>query len=160
MSKKIIDICCGGRMFRYDKSNPHVHFMDIRELPKWCIKQRPSFCIQPDEIGDFRKINHSDKSFKIVVMDPPHMRSVWETSRMAKKYGKVSKERKEDMNLGFMESMRILEDYGLLIFKRNEHEIPLSDVIKLFPIKPSLWQRTSKNNKTIWLIYIKTPESE
>lgn len=155
MNKQIIDLCCGWRMFRYDKKNPLVHFMDVRTLPKWSIKARPSFCVEPDEIGDYRDVKHPDKSFKIVVMDPPHLKSLGEKSRMAMKYGKVSKERKEDMKQAFKEAMRILQDFWILIFKRNESEIPLSEIIKTFPVKPMIWQRTWKNNKTVRLIYLK-----
>ncbi len=158
LDKKIIDVCCGGRMFWYDKKNPHVHFMDKRTLPKWSIKSRHSFSVDPDEVWDYTNINHSDKTFKIVVMDPPHLQSLWDNSRMAMKYWKVSKEWKQEMAKAFEESMRILDDYGLLVFKRNEHEIPLGEVTKLFPVKPTLGQRTGKNNKTIRLIYIKYPQ--
>ena len=28
--KKIIDVCCGGRAFWFDKENPDVEFCDIR----------------------------------------------------------------------------------------------------------------------------------
>lgn len=30
--KKILDACCGSRMFWFDKENADVEFMDIREL--------------------------------------------------------------------------------------------------------------------------------
>lgn len=144
-------------MFWYDKNNPLVHFMDKRTLSLWSIKSRPSFSVNPDEIWDYTDIKYPDKSFKIVVMDPPHLKSLWDNSWMAMKYWKVSKEWKSDMVQAFNESMRILDDYGLLVFKRNEHEISLAEITKLFPVKPSLGQRTWKNNKTIWLLYIKSP---
>jgi len=153
--KDIIDLCCWWRMFRYDKNNPLVHFMDIRKLPSWSIKSRPNFTVDPDEIWDFRNIQHPDNTFKVVIMDPPHLRSLWDKSWMAMKYWKVSRERKVDMELWFKEAMRVLQDRWILIFKRNDSEISVSEIVKIFPIKPSIWQRTWKNNKTIRLIYIK-----
>ncbi len=155
--KKILDVCCGGRMFRFDKSHPLCHFMDMRSLPKWSISSRPDFHIDPDEIWDFRDIKADDKSYKIVVMDPPHLQKLWDNSWMAKKYGRLPKTWKEDLQKWFTECMRVLDDYGILIFKRNEHEIPLAKLMKLFPQKPMIWHRTGKNNKTIWLIYLKPP---
>jgi hypothetical protein len=32
MDKKILDACCGSRMWHFDKSNKEVLFMDNREL--------------------------------------------------------------------------------------------------------------------------------
>lgn len=31
MKKPIIDVCCGSRMFWFDKDNPNVEFCDIRQ---------------------------------------------------------------------------------------------------------------------------------
>ena len=30
--KPILDVCCGSKMFYFDKDNPLVHFNDIRNL--------------------------------------------------------------------------------------------------------------------------------
>lgn len=30
MNKKIIDVCCGSRMFWFDRQNPNVEFCDNR----------------------------------------------------------------------------------------------------------------------------------
>lgn len=32
--KRILDACCGSKMFWFDKNNPDVEFCDIRRLPK------------------------------------------------------------------------------------------------------------------------------
>jgi hypothetical protein len=32
VSKPILDVCCGGKMFWFDKNNPNVEFCDIREI--------------------------------------------------------------------------------------------------------------------------------
>ena len=34
MDKKIIDVCCGGKMFYFDKSDNRVLFQDIRECKR------------------------------------------------------------------------------------------------------------------------------
>ena len=32
--KRIIDVCCGSKMFWFDKNNPDVEFCDIRTLER------------------------------------------------------------------------------------------------------------------------------
>ena len=32
METPILDVCCGSKMFYFDKNNPRVTFMDCREL--------------------------------------------------------------------------------------------------------------------------------
>lgn len=31
-TKKILDACCGGKMFYFDKNDPRVLFQDIRQI--------------------------------------------------------------------------------------------------------------------------------
>lgn len=45
-----------------------------------------------------------------------------------------------------------LEPYGLLIFKWNEDQIKLSDVLKVFGQNPLLGDQ---RGKTRWLVFIK-----
>lgn len=33
--KKILDVCCWGRTFRWDKNNPLAEYMDIRREEPW-----------------------------------------------------------------------------------------------------------------------------
>jgi hypothetical protein len=35
LSKRVLDACCGSRMFWFDKQNPDVVFADNRELEKY-----------------------------------------------------------------------------------------------------------------------------
>lgn len=34
MDKKILDVCCGSKMFWFDKENPNVEFCDIRTMDR------------------------------------------------------------------------------------------------------------------------------
>lgn len=52
---KILDVCCGSKMFWFDKNNKNVVFMDIRELDDILCDGR-KLSIHPDVIGDFRNI--------------------------------------------------------------------------------------------------------
>lgn len=75
MEKQILDVCCGSRMFWFDKNNPHTIFMDNRVLHDTLCDRR-KLDIEPDIIGDFRNIPFDDNTFHMVVFDPPHLLKV------------------------------------------------------------------------------------
>lgn len=149
--KSIIDVCCGSKMFWFNKQNPNAVFMDIRELEDTLCDGR-KFVIKPDIIGDFTNIPFPDNTFKLAVFDPPHLLKVGDSSWMAKKYGKLGGQWKDDIKQGFDECMRVLEPFGILIFKWNEQQIKLKDVLSLTEYKPLFGDRRSK---TIWMVFMK-----
>ena len=89
MEKPIIDVCCGSRMFWFDKENDNVVYMDNRELDDTLCDGR-KLIINPGVKGDFRNIPYADNTFKLVVFDPPHLIRAGEKSWLAKKYGKLN----------------------------------------------------------------------
>jgi len=149
--KSIIDVCCGSKMFWFDRNHPDAVFMDNRELEDTLCDGR-KLVIKPDVIGDFRNIPYPDNTFKLAVFDPPHLIKLGENSWMAKKYGKLNSSWKDDVKQGFEECMRVLEPYGILVFKWNEQQIKLSDVLKVINYKPLFGDRRSK---TIWMVFMK-----
>ena len=156
----ILDACCGGRMFWYEKENPNVLFMDKREVEKGAFPNNwnPNWCVKPDVIADFREMPFKDKHFKLVIFDPPHLTSGSMKSVINKKYGLLNKETwKEDIVAGFNECWRVLDDYGTLIFKWNEANIKASELIKAFPVKPLFGDFTGKTGKTVWMTFMKMP---
>ena len=118
MKKKILDACCGSRMFWFDKQNKNTVYMDIRQLDDTLCDGR-KLSINPDVIGDFRNIPYEDNSFKLVIFDPPHLIRAGENSWLAKKYGKLDNSWPIDIKQGFDECMRVLDEDGILIFKWN-----------------------------------------
>ncbi len=161
--KFILDACCGGREMWFDKKQPNTLYIDIRKEDKGFIKQRTHFEINPDIIMDFRKLDFSDKSFKLVVWDPPHMKARQLTGAMTKKYGGLIPETwPSDLSKGFNEIWRVLEDYGILIFKWNDYHIKFKQVLRLFPVGPlfgNISTNTSKS-QTKWFCFMKIPEKE
>ena len=149
--KTILDVCCGSKMFWFDKHNENVIYMDIRELEDVLCDGR-ELHIKPDIVGDFRNIPFPDNRFKMVVFDPPHLAKIGESSWLAKKYGKLSESYPDDIKKGFEECMRVLEPYGTLIFKWNEDQIKLSEILKLIPFKPLFGNVRAK---THWLVFTK-----
>lgn len=149
--KKILDACCGGRMFWENKQNPKVLFMDIREFKDTLCDGR-EFEVKPDIVADFRDMPFPDNSFYHVVFDPPHLFKLGQNSWMAKKYGRLNKTTwKEDIKQGFDECIRVLKPNGILTFKWSEKDILYSELIKVIG-RPLYFQ---KNNRTYFMNYIK-----
>ena len=60
---------------------------------------------------------------------------------------------------GFNECMRVLKPNGVLVFKWSEIQIPLREILSLFPQKPLFGNRAIKRgNKTHWLCFMKDGE--
>lgn len=155
----ILDVCCGSRMFWFDKENPNTLFTDIREFEGTLCDGR-NIIVKPNKIEDCTKLSFADKSFKLVILDPPHLRRVGENSWMRKKYGILPEDWPTFINDTVHECMRVLDDYGVLIFKWNEHQIKVSrilDAIKNY--KPLFGHPTRRNDTTIWLCFMKLPQN-
>ena len=149
--KPILDACCGGRMFWFDKQNPDVVFMDNRELEDTLCDGR-AFTVKPDVLADFREIPFPDKTFKLVVFDPPHLIKAGKKSWLAKKYGVLQETWKADIKQGFSECMRVLDDYGVLVFKWSEEQISLHTILGVVEYRPLFGSRRSK---THWMVFMK-----
>ncbi len=160
--KFILDACCGGRMFWENKKHPNTIYIDNRLKEKGHINQpgkiNSSHSVVPDIQMDFRDLKFKDKSFKLVVWDPPHRTDFTKTSIMAKQYGILNKETwPYDLGKGFKECWRVLEDYGILIFKWNEKQIPAKKVLALFPVRPLFGHPEGHKLKTYWFCFMKIP---
>lgn len=151
MKKKILDVCCGARMFWFDKENENTIYMDKRQLEDTLCDGR-KLLINPDVIGDFRNIPYEDNSFKLVIFDPPHLVKAGESSWVAKKYGKLNDTWPIDIKKGFDECMRVLDKSGVLIFKWNEEQRKLKQILDLIDYKPLIG---NKRAKTHWLVFMK-----
>ncbi|ECR0503461.1 class I SAM-dependent methyltransferase [Salmonella enterica] len=151
----ILDVCCGSRMFWFNKLDTRAVFADIRaEEHTLCDGRR--LVISPDLIADFRALPFADSSFPVVVFDPPHLERVGDNAWMGKKYGRLNKKTwRSDLRAGFKEAFRVLRPHGVLIFKWNETQIPVSQILALTDVKPIIGQRTGKNDKTHWIIFVK-----
>ena len=153
--KPIIDVCCGSKMFWFDRNHSDTVYMDIRELEDTLCDGR-KLIIKPDVIGDFCNIPFPSSTFKLAVFDPPHLAKVGENSWMAKKYGRLKDGWQDDIKQGFDECMRVLEPYGILVFKWNEEQIKVKDILSVIPYKPLFGDRRSK---TLWMVFMKSAET-
>ncbi len=155
MTKPILDVCCGSKMFWFNKDNPNVEFCDIREIEKFEFYPNQSIEIKPDTICDFTDLPFDDSTFKLVVFDPPHITHASDKSFLGLKYGCLKGDWKEILRKGFEECFRVLEDDGVLIFKWSEVEIPLKDILNLAPQKPLFGHKSGKNMQTHWICFMK-----
>ena len=156
----IIDVCCGSKKFWYDKEDSRALFMDIRKeshiLPdKSYSSGQRTITINPDLVADFTNMPFEDNSFKLVVFDPPHLVKVGRNSYIAKSYGQLPENWRDVLRKGFKECFRILETEGILIFKWNEVQIQLNQILKLTENKPLFGHRTGKHSKTHWVTFMK-----
>ena len=151
MKKVILDACCGSRMFWFDRKNPKVVFMDNRTVKQTLCDGR-KLEIKPDVVGDFRHIHYPDNTFYLVVFDPPHLLRAGPKSWLAAKYGKLSPDWQEDLKQGFAECIRVLKPNGTLVFKWNETQIKLSEILHLFGVRPLFGHR---RGKTHFLVFMK-----
>lgn len=150
--KRILDACCGSRMFWFDKMNENVTYMDIRkEDTELCDGRK--LIVAPDVVADFRDMPFLNESFHMVVFDPPHLLRAGENSWLAKKYGRLNEATwRMDLMQGFDECMRVLKPNGTLIFKWNEDQISLNEVLDCFGQQPLFGD---KRSKTHWLVFMK-----
>lgn len=152
--KYILDVCCGGRSFWFDKTQPNSIYLDKRkENHKLDYKKnKQHIVVDPDIVSDFTKIPFSDNSFNLVVFDPPHLKFN-KNSIMYKKYGTLNNDWKDDLKMGFSECFRVLKPQGVLIFKWAESGIKVSEILELTDVEPLFGHRTSRTN--IWLSFMK-----
>lgn len=149
--KPILDACCGSRMFWFDRQHENSVYMDNRTIDTTLCDGR-KLIINPDVVADFRRMPFKDDQFSLVVFDPPHLKNIGDGAWMAKKYGKLSGDWRSDLKQGFAECWRVLKMHGTLIFKWNEEQIPLKEILKLAPCKPLFGNRRSK---THWVVFFK-----
>ena len=143
---------CSG----FYKNNPLVLFQDIRDEELILCDGR-KLIIKPDLLADFTQQPHADNTFKLVVFDPPHMDNFNPNAYMAQKYGTLRRFKwQEDIKQGFDECMRVLEPYGILIFKWNETRITVNRILEIVEHQPLFGHKSGKASKTHWLCFMKT----
>ena len=111
--------------------------------------------VDPDLQADFTDLPFADGQFSLVVFDPPHLMRNGRRGWLAKKYGKLEGDWKQELSRGFKECFRVLREEGTLIFKWNEHEVPVSQVLALTDAKPLFGNRCGKTAKSHWIVFIK-----
>lgn len=169
--KFILDACCGPKHFWLNKNHPNTLYVDIGREGKGFMKARFNREIKPDVVADFRELPFADfrelpfgdKSFKLIVWDPPHMVVDKGLTGLVKTYGSLKPETwQSDLSRGFNELWRVLDDYGVMVFKWCESNKKVKEVLALFHTKPLFGSGISKHNtktNTYWFCFMKIPEN-
>lgn len=155
--KKILDACCGSKMFWFDKNNPDTIYFDNREVERHEYYPGRYIEIKPDIVGDFTKLPFEDNTFSLVVFDPPHLKDVGTKSWTYLKYGRLEENWPKMLHDGFAECMRVLKPDGVLIFKWSEVQIKLAGVLEIIgeEYRPLFGHRSGKHSKTHWITFMK-----
>lgn len=147
-------------MFWFDREDDRALFIDRRaeehrlkdSSSKWGSR---ALVIAPDVIADFKDLPFTDNTFPMVVFDPPHLVRNGKSGWLAKKYGRLEGDWREEIRQGFAECFRVLKPQGTLIFKWNETDIPVSQILALTPERPLFGNRCGKQNRSHWIVFIK-----
>lgn len=154
LEKDILDACCGGRLFWYQKEREDVIYMDKYPRDPGTSKHRPNFTCSPDVVGDFTNMTFPDNMFSLVVFDPPHTNTSLK-SEIGIKYGSLNGDMRGLIKKGFSECMRVLKPGGFLVFKWAENNFSLQEVLDELEDQPLFGHRTGKTGKTVWLMFRK-----
>lgn len=147
-------------MFWFDRQNAAAVFVDKRQ-ERHRLRDKSSkggsrmLVIHPDMVADFTALPFPDNRFAMVVFDPPHLVRNGRKGWLAKKYGKLDGDWREMLRKGFAECFRVLRPEGTLIFKWNEHEIPVSQILALTPERPLIGNRCGRTAKSHWIVFMK-----
>lgn len=148
---RVLDACCGSRMFHFKKDNDDVIFMDLRK-EEHILSDGRKLVVNPDIVASFTYIPFPDNRFNMVVFDPPHLVRAGTKSWLVKKYGLLQDGWERDIKIGFEECLRVLKPGGTLIFKWNEEQVSLTKIRKVLKKTPLFGNRRAK---THWLVFIK-----
>lgn len=152
-------------MMWFDRANPDVVFGDQRREVLTVTDRSHgredgtrTLIIDPDVLIDFRDLPYPDGAFRLVAFDPPHLVRAGTKSWLAAKYGKLGQDWRDDLRAGFAECFRVLAADGVLVFKWNETQIKVSEVLALVPQPPLFGHVSGRKGLTHWLVFMKPAE--
>lgn len=152
-------------MFWFDRKDPRAVFIDKRRETH-VLKDSSSaggsrtLVIDPDLQADFTALPFPGASFALVIFDPPHLVRNGKSGWLAKKYGKLEGDWKAELRAGFAECFRVLKTEGTLIFKWNDNDVPVSEILALTPERPLIGNRGGKGLKSHWIVFSRRARCE
>ena len=138
----------------FDKKDQRALFGDIRDEEHLLCDGRV-LKVEPEVIMDFRKLPFPDATFSMVVFDPPHLTRAGRDSWLRAKYGILTDDWRDDIAKGFAECFRVLKPGQFLIFKWNETQIRVREMLALTGEQPLFGHKSGKREKTHWITFMK-----
>ncbi len=157
----VLDPCCGSRMMWFDKHDARAVFGDQRSETITVTDRSHradgtrTLRIEPDAVMDFRALPFADGTFRLVAFDPPHLVRAGPRSWLAAKYGKLGPDWRADIRAGLAECFRVLEVGGVLVFKWNETQVKVGEVLALTEEVPLFGHVSGRIGLTHWLVFMK-----
>ena len=68
LAKRILDVCCGSKLFWFDKDNSFATYMDIREESYEIFGKKVN--VKPALLPIFENMPFQDNTYDLVVFDP------------------------------------------------------------------------------------------
>ena len=115
--------------------------------------------INPDMQLDFRALPFPNDRCKLIAFDPPHLVRAGPRSWLAAKCGKLSAHWRDDLRQGFAECWRVLAPDGVLVFKWNETQVKVGEVLALAPAAPMFGQVSGRSGMTHWMVFMKPDQA-
>jgi SAM-dependent methyltransferase len=139
----------------FDKEHSDTLYIDIREVDPGTSAHRPNWSVEPDMVADYRNLPFKDEKFELIVWDIPH-KIKHDSGQICLKYSFLGENWEEDTAQGFKEVWRCLKPGGVLIFKWNDLDVKVSEMLALFDREPLFGTRTKKGvNNTYWILFKK-----
>lgn len=178
--KFILDVTAGMRKIWFDKNQENTVFLDKKDDSELLMDYRNTMRAinrygignykkrvrtNPTVVGDYAKIEYPNNTFDLIVFDPPHfIKKKQDVHWKFKTWGCLNAETwQSEIKKATRELLRVLKPHGILIFKWNDTDVSVKEVLTLFPIKPlfgHLGTRRKKKNRTYWLCFMKIPEAK
>ncbi len=146
--------CKDSRAVFVDKRRETHRDARTPETKGWRENER-TIEVNPDQLADFTALPFLDNSFALVVFDPPHFERSGKKGWLANKYGWLEGDWRTELRKGFAECFRVLKPEGTLIFKWTATENPVSEILKLTPMKPLFGHKSGKQAQTHWIAFLK-----
>lgn len=156
---RVLDACCGSRMFWFDRDDPRMIGVDNRcatypvDVGTPGTIGRSPIVVRPDVRASFVALPFRDEAFDIVIFDPPHIIRSSPRGTLTRRYGVLPSDWRSLLRDGFAECFRVLRLGGAPVFKWSSVEIPLRDVLELTDRRPIIGHRSGRKMNTHWVLF-------
>lgn len=162
---EILDVTSGFRNMWFNKNDPDTLYCDLRTNRQLKAASeaygkggRKYKAIAPTMAASYCFLPFKNESFTLINADPPHLYRLGKTSLFRLKYGGLEIGTWQlELKMMAQELWRVLAPGGTITFKWCDRDVPLMEVLRLFPCKPRYGQLGAhgKASNTYWATFHK-----